>query len=672
MRNKKILKKAIFAICFLAFIYLEEQFLYQIVNLGEYTGSSDVNAMGNRAFRIVESVFSGRMLYLWHLLFVATASFLAFYTVRILEKYELFTNLFLLPIVHFLLYGFIFVSYNDIHTTYTNYGFGNINLSFFNQLLILAVELAGIMLILYLQKQGKLMNKYFYGKGSAALLLICLYSSFAIVGNSLFMSHPDKAWEFRITEITIYLLFAIWVLPYVLGILSVLEYRGQKECAGSQIHKRKVIVYTFFEAALISFLYLIACNPGNMYVDAIDALYEIMNSPIQSMSVAFPKMIKIFYKPILTFIPNTVVITGMQIILSSIMQAYVAYFFWKRGVTYKKIAIGILVFGILPPNGIFIVTFTSNFYYTIACLCMFFTLVKSSEEGDAFWTRPRHYLLLLAELLFMATTRNEGMVAAALIALVLLIKITMLFRKKLLWFYVVLLVTGAVFAGSGTLSKLLSTTLSAYATVNADSVNAVAHFDGDLSETTEYIEAIKSEYSEYEVGFLSRASFANNQPDRVAYALIHNPEIMLRNRLNKSDCLWDVLENEGIHTAREIIGIYKNDMGVTRQNNILTVVLIYILYPFTIAFCVLDVLFYRSGIYLILSFILAFYWSKNRMKRGLLLLPAWTHAFVLFLCLLWQCSRHTYPIIVCVVLAFLYTLVADRTKENSEVPIETV
>ncbi|MCR4588364.1 MAG: hypothetical protein K5682_08160 [Lachnospiraceae bacterium] len=677
MKILKSLKLKIAYIEFLLiFLYIGLDLLGQILGISGYSDSADEGAMGNRIQRILESLLQGGRIYLWYVVVVLLGILLAYATVRLIAFLHIQETTWFLIMLHVLLYGILFVAYGNFPTKYTDYGFNGINLSTWNQFLLIVLEVAAFPICNWLQKESRVMYPYLSGKKVVVLILLLLYGSFACVGNSLFLSDANVPWTVSPANLTLYVLFAAWLAPYVLGILLLLEKNKEKRRYRSNPEKRmlegKLLLWASIEILGILLLYFVACNPGNMYVDAIDAFKEIYNLPLSQMSFGFPIAIKAFYKLVFMITPSPVVVTILQIVIAAVMELAVIHMLYLHGVSGKKLLIGTGIFNILPMNGIFVVTFTSNFYYTVACTCMLLIFIREHEEGSNFWKNKVNYVKILLTLLFMALTRNEGMIAAAIIALVLFIKLMVLFRRKMLPILFVFVVGAVALVMSGGMRLLLSKSLSAYATVNADSVNAVAYYNGRVSDTTEYMDIIREEYALYEVGSLTKASYANNYPDRVSYAILHNPDIMLRNRLNKSDCLWDVLENEGIHTAREIIGIYENDMGVIRQNNVLTVALIYMLYPLTIAFCVTDILCYRSGIYLILSFILALYWSKNRMKRGLLLLPAWAHAFVLFLCLLWQCSRHTYPIIVCVVLAFLYTLVADRTKENSEVPVETV
>ncbi len=667
----KLLRSTKMKIAFLElttiFLYIGIDLLQQVYGIAGYSDSADEVAMGNRIYRLMEAALQGNRMYLWYALVIVVSLLLAYACVKLIASFEIDKSVWFLVMLHVLLYGIVLAGTDKFPTKYTNYGFDGVNLSTWNRFLLIALEIISIPICCRLQDGKKWIEGYLKGKRLIALVLLLLYAAFACVGNALFMKDPVKAWTITFDSLVLFFLFAAWLSPYILGILYWLEKNrgtkvGKPADRDPQGKKRLLLWGTIISGGIL-LLYYIACNPGNMYVDAIDALEEIYHLPIREMTFAFPIAIKIFYKAILTIIPFPQVITVIQIILAILVEQKVVFLFYRLGVSVKNLLIALAVFNICPMNGIFIVTFMSNYYYAIACVLLFLFLVDEYEKGPDFWTKPINYLRLLLLLILMCATRNEGIVVAALVFMTLLIHICLLYRKMIIPVVLTAVIVSGGLIFSGLFSWLLNKSLSAYATVNADTVNAVVYYKGDYPETTFFPEIVEKEYSTYEVGPLTSYSFNNNVSEIVAYVILHNPEIYLRNRLNKSDCVWDVLENEGIHTAREIIGIYENDMGVVRQNNLLTIALIYLLYPFTIAFCATDVLCYRSGIYLILSFIVALYWNKNRLKRNLLFLPAWGHAFVLFLCLLWQCSRHTYSIILCVFLAGIYSIAKDMQSE---------
>ncbi len=674
---KSIKIKIAFIEFWLIYLFVGFSLMEQISGISGYIDSVDDGAMGNRILRILDQFVLGKhIFFIWHLLIVVLGVLLAYASAVLIVHFMIHEKTWFLGMLHVLLYGMIFAAYGMYQTKYTNYGFAGIDLKIWNQFLILILEVVAIPLCIFLQEKKAVMVSYLSGRKKWAFLLILLYAGFACVGNALFLCDANKPWTFSFENVILYLLFSAWLTPYIGGVLLWLEtqkaYRNKSNALSQRWNERKLLLVASLEGLIILLLYFIACNPGNMYTDAIEALREVYNVPVGEMSFAFPIAIKIFYKLVFVIFPYPVVVTLIQIVLAVLTEVAVIRVLYRKGVSPKRILIGTAVFNILPVNGIFIVTFTSNFYYTIACVFLFLLMTEVCETGDAFWKKGSNYLKLFFALVFLGLTRNEGMVVAALIAGIVFLRIMILFWKKIWPVLPVMIVFVAVLVVSGGFRLLLTKSLSAYATVNADLVNAVAYYEGQLPEETLFPDTIREEYTLYEVGNLSAYSYNNNYPDLVAEAIIKNPGIILRNRLNKSDCVWDVLENEGIHTAREIIGIYENDMGVTRQNNLLTVILIYMFYPITIAFCVTDVLFYRSGIYLILALILLLYWRKNCGQRGWLLLPALSHAFVLFICLLWQCSRHTYPVIICVLLAFVFSTLMDRNGGEKEENLEKI
>ena len=171
-------------------------------------------------------------------------------------------------------------------------------------------------------------------------------------------------------------------------------------------------------------------------------------------------------------------------------------------------------------------------------------------------------------------------------------------------------------------------------------------------------------YTEYDYDSYADNGLSGMNDDELMKAFIDcikmNPGIALRERLNKSDLVWNITEGTGSHNVREITFVADNDIGVVRHDNILTLMLVKVMYPITIMLCILDMLLYRSGIWIAVSLIFLLYWgTEHRMKHHFLeLLPAYGHAGILMLSLLWQCSRHVYCIQLSIALVIVSELIS--------------
>jgi hypothetical protein len=135
---------------------------------------------------------------------------------------------------------------------------------------------------------------------------------------------------------------------------------------------------------------------------------------------------------------------------------------------------------------------------------------------------------------------------------------------------------------------------------------SIAYYGGDLGEET------KLYNSSYE-GFNEGEYNPYTCPDKTLntdliqktflYGLKHNVPEFIRDRFNRSDNVWDITNAENVHNAREITGIVDNEYRIIRHENILTILFVKLLYPITIAIPVLDVVLYRSGIWIAMALV---------------------------------------------------------------------
>nr|MCR5304255.1 hypothetical protein [Lachnospiraceae bacterium] len=405
-------------------------------------------------------------------------------------------------------------------------------------------------------------------------------------------------------------------------------------------------------------LYLIACNPGNISQDAASAWSEIIGD--RKISSLFPPLIKIFYRLITRVIPSIYVIAVTQILMMSLIAASFVMFLHRRGVSPKKLIPGSLLFALFPPNGIFVVTFSSNFYYMVSmCLLTFCIIRFFAEEEETVHSRIYPVLLGLSlyGLYFM---RNEGRYIC--IFFLILMAILSVKMKNLKWgmssvgtVVVILLTNFVIFPAFGTGSGEMQSF-----DYWRNMLWSAAYYGGELPEQAE---SYYGNYEKFTEGDFSYDGCPPEKPeilshdermDAVSYVLEHDFPEVLRDRLNKSDVVWDVTEAVSAHNVREITMVVPTSYGFERHENILTKIFVKALYPVTIAVAPLDCLCYRSGIWIDAALLLILGFCVTRRKRCILtLLPALVHSAVFIFGLLWQCSRHVYVTELCVLMVLI-------------------
>lgn len=655
------------AITMIALIY-ELLFFQQISGGITYGKAGNGKALGSRIAEISSKMGFDRYHGVYVILIVIVAVLFGMLLTkklnRIISKAKYKTLMFL----HALFYGVIFVSYGGFTSNYNNYGFNGINLSFLNQGIIFLVELTGICLIPYCYNNLKILQKYRKKSIVASWIAASIYIVFAFVGRSLFFDEK-KTWICDEITVLIFVMMVIWIQPYIAGILVFCERYSlsvKVEHDKNIIPEKKLNQTIFFISCGIGLLWLIACYPGNFPPDAIDAWGEIEG--VSSLSTAFPVMIKIIYRVIYHFIPNPVIAPIIQIILSALMLSTVGEYFHGKGFSAKKIVILCLIFMVVPTNGIFIVTFTSNFYYTISIVWMTYILIRYNENKEYLTKNICNCLLLGLSVLSVFYTRNEGKYVAIAMTLILLVVIIVRHSWRMI-ISLVVPILGICFV-EGVLMNTMNVTnnISAGSTIESDIIWAVGYYNGNLGDLSVDKEKCSNSYDEYDCNLEADNGLPIMSAKELSKAFIDcakdNPGIFIRERLNKTDCVWNVTEGAGAHNVREITFVANNKLGIIQNENILTKILVKILYPITIAVCVFDIFLYRSGIWIVLSLILLLFMAAHHRRDHVLeLLPAYGHAGILMLSLLFQCSRHVY----CIQLSIFLVIISELLQCDNEI-----
>ncbi len=546
----------------------------------------------------------------------------------------------------------LFVSFNGFKTYYYDYGFNGISLSFINVFFVTTLTFAGAgYLIKYDSANVSIINGYKEHIGvKIAYYLMWIFITFMCAGEYLFLSDLNKAWTFNTKTLSLFIMFMLWLKPFIDYILVALEKRqlSFKTKSGRLSIKENAIVWGLMILPLG--IYFLLAYPAIESVDSVGAWGEIKNQA--GYTYGCPRFVKIVWQMLYSIWPSFAIVTIFQCVLWMLTVYMYLRLFAKRGM--KKMVLYIIAFVTcaFTPFNLFVLMHSTNIYYVLAMLWAVYFFVRYFE-GDV-----NKYLWIIGMsccLVLLPLTRNEGTIALAIIVAFSFLY-AVLKRKLLPGIATViavvlsLIVKGPVFDAFGASSVSLSNNNGINILIN-DITIATVHFDGNLSNESrtllnkyasdEEIDAMWRNFDYDSVAPAKLSPFITNKSEVFPVAkdsIIHNIPIAIRERLNKSENVWNVTQYKDAVNARRSVNAKENESLIYR-------ILFRVLYYPTFMIPVLDILLYRSGIWLCFMLILSVYLIKN--KRGeemLIYAPAIAHAIVLVLSLLWLCARHTWCI----------------------------
>ncbi|GHS99656.1 hypothetical protein AGMMS50276_23700 [Synergistales bacterium] len=167
-----------------------------------------------------------------------------------------------------------------------------------------------------------------------------------------------------------------------------------------------------------------------------------------------------------------------------------------------------------------------------------------------------------------------------------------------------------------------------------DGIQSVVYFGGNLAPETEaYLESFapieywKSTYAIYKIDLWKwpssfdsvRAKHTNTLIEHYLKTLVREPFLLIQNRLNNADLMWDIAQPKGMYVQRlsishDIIEEYDFQLKFPRHENILTTIA-KIANSVTIAIPLTDILLYRAGAHIIFSMLFCVYLCAHKMRK---------------------------------------------------------
>ncbi len=539
-------------------------------------------------------------------------------------------------------------------------------------------------------------EKYPAGRYTAALILLSFYSSFASFGYRFFLFGDNRP-RFSLIGFLYCVLGTIWFFPLLKTILCLIgTVRIKKRPATSQSQKNTFVFWVLFLVlALCQGIVLFSFWPGVFPSDCTDQISQAIG--IRRLNDWHPIIHTLFFRGVISVFNSAGMITAIQMLFFVLVCSLILMEGYYAGISPIWLCLGGALF-ILLPNQVFSSILTEkDFLYSVALLYGTWSVyrISISDRGQ----RLFFYIFFAADMFLIATLRHNGIVPfgfTALICTILAIK-----RKKQGIPLVASVISAALLllVYKGPLFDILNVIPNAMKPYDIMFCAAGSCINKDLplSEKSSRImsrimpqEEWKTYYSRfsghdaYIWGGGSGMDMSDISASDAFYvyfdALTRYPDVVIKDRLDGTNLLWDITQPRDGYNYKAIDGIdftvgefndlfdysklSKEDGGYYNRSKLSE------LYRKTIDIppdSGLDMLLWRSGAYLIILFILFTFWHAYHLRRMFLCsVPLLGNLTSLVLVMYHQSFRYVYAVQIQVVALLFLTIISSKSESNTE------
>lgn len=540
------------------------------------------------------------------------------------------------------------------------------------------------------------MEKYRTKGSRAAIGIIAVYASLASFAQRFFLDGNTRM-HFSLPGLFYVLSGILWFIPVIRLMLFALEWLSARPRTLPKPGSRKKALCILLITLLLCQVFVLWVEwPGGLPADSVDQLHQALGD--YGMSDSHPFLHTLLERVILTVIPHPGAITAVQLLLFSLVLCAFLMMGYDRGMPLPLLVFLGCFFELMPNQALSWTNVLKDFPFTFALLWGTYLLLQLALDTPRSRKWPFYACLALDIFLVSLLRHNGAAPAAAMIVLCIVLTVRRYEQVKLraLTAAVLAAVSFGVFKGPVmTALNVAPTVLSPYTTLFC-AVGSCVNKDLPLSEEADAIleKALPLEdWRDYYARYYGHDYYYYQRPaGSVPYtptevttpeilrvygeALCKYPDVILKDRIDGCDILWDVVQPEDGYTAKSFCFIYsfdelgqyvniedyRDDSGnlLPYKQNFFTKA--YLQLTGTPRNSVVDILLWRTGAYLIAFWVLLLFWRKNGMQRfRSAAVPFLGNLIISVLYVYHQSFRYVYFVQVCV-LALLFATVVCRPR----------
>lgn len=545
------------------------------------------------------------------------------------------------------------------------------------------------------KKCGELMKKYSTPICYGWIATIATYASIASFGQRFFLNGNTRI-HFSLSGLCYCISGVLWFIPVIWLMLCSMERLALHKRKGTEvINRRKAWWSIFVPLAVCQVVVLVILWPGGFPHDAVIQLSQALG--FWQLNDWHPVLHTLIERVILTAIPAAGAVVAVQMMLFTWLLATILMLGYDRGVSQKVLVTLGCIFQLLPNQALSWSNALKDFPFTLALLWGLYLLALLALRYD--WCQKwTYYVSLAVDIFLILGLRHNGIVPAAamsVLAVILTIRDYQRFKVRLIAATLAGLTIFGIYKGPiFDVLDVVPNTVSPYTTMLC-AVGSCINKDLPLSEETISImeEVLPAEdwaqyYSRYQghdVYYWGRpegcvpydTSSITAKQAFAAYfdALLKYPDVVIKDRLDGMDIMWDVVQPQDSFNAKSfnLIASYSEELpfgDLTKSGSKLYAIVKMLADTYYSAKevpinSVLDMLLWRTGAYLIGFLVLMLFWWKNHLCRLLwAAVPMLGNVAASLLVLYHQSFRYVYFIQVSVIaLVFISICEAAREKE---------
>lgn len=490
--------------------------------------------------------------------------------------------------------------------------------------------------------------------GAALVAAVALYASLASFGQRFFLDGNTRM-HFSAEGAFCTLLGTVWFIPVVCMLLAALERLASVRRPAAVIEparRQRAFGALLAIMCLCQAVILWSFWPGGFPADCLD----LMNQAVGPGGINnwHPALNAICYRLILSVFPHAGALVAVQLFFFALLCTEYLMLGYDRGVPFQALAVLGAAACLMPNQVIFGISPLKDYPYTLALLWAAYLMVRLALDPAGELSNWRFLAALPLSLFLVYGFRHNGVVPFA--ALLLLFGWITLRRFPEVRYRLAgagLAAVLLVAAYKGPVFDLLNIPkgvgMSPYTTMLCAAASCV-NKDLPLSEkSTAIMESVLpldqwadyyDRYSGHDPYYWGRGELGEAYPYDPSHitakeaftvyleALFKYPDVVIKDRLDGMDLMWDVRQPSDGFNAKGFYGtvISSEDVRLTEYFGYEPMVpgehyyndsRLAMMYQDTVntpANSVLDMLLWRSGAYLILLMALGLFWWKNRMR----------------------------------------------------------
>lgn len=543
-------------------------------------------------------------------------------------------------------------------------------------------------------------KEYFTFTNNLLLLIIIIYSTFALVGHSLFLS--GTLFEIDLINLASFLLYLVIISLHILVGIYLLHKYANKPTTKILPNRRKYRLFRVISGIIIFVLLMILTlpfYPGNITSDGVDIWAQAKG--ITKLYDHHP----VLYTLIIRLLNQVWDSPYNMVVLNSLFFAFVVSgiltLIYKKGYNVKFLIILSIIVSILPNTYMMMSLISKNILFTNIMLWLTYLIMRIFDEKEAFFKNLVNITAFILCNVLLNLIRHNGFIVLFITGIFLLyctirywgkIKVipilvfTFLLLSNSLAKHIIYTsfdVERSVISSRGMNGPLLSP------------LGAALKYEKELpSETIKMLEKIApiQQWKKYYNPYL-RDTFSFSDPipqyqkvtTKDAFkiylsTLWQYPDIVIKDRLDNANLVWNILQPKNVYNDRFAVGIWPMK-GATeenmpqllqaekklpngsyyKENNISKLLVRAASSSFKIE--AVDIFIWRNGIYLVITFVLCVYLIQSNNKKYIFIFaPALAVVFSYILAIGWQIYQYLwfYPLIT--LFSFIYILADIRTK----------